>query len=190
MSQGQLANKSDLSKAFGITDVKKITLEILEKGEIQISGEERKQNVDKLYKDVAQIIAEKCINRETKESLTPTTVEKAMRECHVSLVPNKTAKQQALLVIKVLIEKSSLPIERAKMRLQITIPTANFELHKEEFEKLIAVLESNIGRENTSTITCQIEPSTYREIDEMVKKEGGSTEVLTHYVKNVASQNF
>jgi ribosome maturation protein Sdo1 len=35
-----------------------------------------------------------------------------MRECHISIDLNKTAKQQALQVIQILSENSKLPIER------------------------------------------------------------------------------
>jgi len=189
VSQGQLANNSDLKKAFGTTDSKKISLEILDKGEIQISGEERKETVTKLYKDVAQIIAEKCINSETKEALTTTTVEKAMKECHVSLVPNKTAKQQALVVIKLLMENSSLPIERAKMRLQLSLPTPSYELLKEQVNKLLISTESVEDRDGMTTVVCLIEPSVFREIDQLIKKDG-KTEVLTHSVKPVAVHEF
>ena len=44
-------------------------------------------------------------------------IEKAMKECHIAVKPNKTSKQQALDTIGKL--KTSLPIERAMMRMKI-----------------------------------------------------------------------
>lgn len=47
-------------------------------------------------------------------------IEKAMRECHVAVKPNKSSKQQALETIAKL--KASLPIERAQMRMKVVTP--------------------------------------------------------------------
>ena len=43
-----------------------------------------------------------------------------MKECHVSLKPNRNSKQQALETIGKL--KETLPIERANMRMRVTVP--------------------------------------------------------------------
>lgn len=56
------------------------------------------------------------MHADTKQALTVGMVENAMKEAGVSLQPGKPAKQQALQVIKLLQEKSTLPIERAKGR--------------------------------------------------------------------------
>ena len=38
---------------------------ILEKGELQVSDKERQIQLESLFKDVATIVAEKCVNPET-----------------------------------------------------------------------------------------------------------------------------
>ena len=49
-----------------------------------------------LFKDVASIIAEKCINPKTQRPYTITMIERALRDCHFSVDPKRSAKQQAL----------------------------------------------------------------------------------------------
>lgn len=57
MSKGQVAKKEDLIKVFQTDDKTKICLEILEKGELQISDKERAAHLDTLTKEIATIIS-------------------------------------------------------------------------------------------------------------------------------------
>jgi ribosome maturation protein SDO1 len=193
VSQGQIANENLLEKGFDTTDKHEICLKILEKGEIQISGEERKKTLDQMFKDIAQIIVEKCINAETQEALTINAVEKAMKECHVSVDINKSAKQQALIVIKTLIDQSKLPIERAKMRIKAILPNkqdSSFEEKINQFKKLMSKIESEVVEDSSLILIFLIEPSHYREIEQFCKTEGGKNEVVTHCVKSDVVSHF
>ena len=71
-------------------------------------------------KEIATIVAEKCVNPETKRPYTVTMIETAMKnDLHFSVNPNKNAKQQALEVIRAFKESGSIKIDRAQMRLRI-----------------------------------------------------------------------
>ena len=70
--------------------------------------------------DIATVISNKCVNPETKRPYPVSIIEKAMKECHIAVKPNKTSKQQALDTIGKL--KANLPIERAMMRMKILCP--------------------------------------------------------------------
>lgn len=63
---------------------------------VQISEKERDVELSSLFKDVASIIAEKCINPKTQRPYTITMIERALRDCHFSVDPKRSAKQQAL----------------------------------------------------------------------------------------------
>lgn len=117
VSKGQVAKKEDLQKVFdtdNITDICKI---ILEKGELQISDKERSAQLDASFKDIATIVAgikkvqfkkkyveiiiignycilDKCVNPETKRPYSVTMIEKAMKDIHYSVKPNRNSKQQ------------------------------------------------------------------------------------------------
>lgn len=41
--------------------------QILRKGELQVSEKERKVTQENLFKDIAAIVAQKCVNKETKK---------------------------------------------------------------------------------------------------------------------------
>lgn len=86
VSKGQLANKQQLEKAFPSVKQEDIILEvcrrrfsaagagadaaratqILRKGELQVTQAEREKAVEASFRDIATIVADKCINTETK----------------------------------------------------------------------------------------------------------------------------
>lgn len=71
--------------------------QILAKGELQVTEKERGANNEALFRDIATVVAEKCVNPTTKRPYTVTLIESAMRDAHYSLKPSKTAKQQVLI---------------------------------------------------------------------------------------------
>lgn len=135
VSKGQLAKKEDLVKCFGTEDHLKVCLEILNKGELQVSEKERAVQLDSTFKDIATIIADKCVNPETKRPYPVGMIEKAMRQVHVSVKPNRTSKQQALDIIPQL--KSVIQIERAQMKLRVVTNKKN----KNKLKELLSELE-------------------------------------------------
>ncbi len=51
-----------------------------------------------LFKDVASIVAEKCVNPGTQRPYTISMIERALRDLHFSVDTKRSAKQQALHV--------------------------------------------------------------------------------------------
>ena len=70
------------------------SLQILAKGELQVSEKERHQQLDSMFTDIATIVAEKCVNPDTKRPYTVGMIEKAMKDIHISVKPKQNTKQQ------------------------------------------------------------------------------------------------
>lgn len=117
VSKGQVAKKEDLQTVFDTDNLTDICKRILEKGELQISDKERSAQLDASFKDIATIVAgmkfnyyktvlcwylsfnnaltlDKCVNPETKRPYSVTMIEKAMKDVHYSVKPNRNSKQQ------------------------------------------------------------------------------------------------
>ena len=47
-----------------------------------------------MFRDIATIVSEKCVNPETKRPYPVGVIESAMKETHFSVKPNKSSKQQ------------------------------------------------------------------------------------------------
>ena len=182
VSKGVVASSAELRKAFGTDDQKECCKRILEQGEIQLSEQERKAQLEQTFKDIATIVAEKCVNLETGKPFPPGIIERAMHEVHYSVHPTKNAKQQALQVIKLLQEKSNLKIARAKMRIllaQIT-PSVKETLVKENLLGEVETERPQQGASDRLQITTLIDPSSFRQLNDIVKKGNGTVEVLAH----------
>lgn len=164
VSKGQVAKKEDLMQCFGHNDIKKVCMEILDKGELQISEKERHTALESALKDVATIVSEKCINSETKRPFPVSIIEKSMKQIHFSVNTKKNTKQQALEVIKKL--KEVLPIERCMMRLRIVTHKKN----KEKLKLLAYEIESeNVEGDGILEIIMSINPGNFRAIDDLVR---------------------
>merc|ERR1712066_193859 len=135
VSKGQVAKKEDLIKAFETADATAICKEILAKGELQVSDKERQAQREALFKDVATTVADKCVNPESKRPYPVSIIEKAMKECHIAVKPNKNAKQQALEILPKL--QSQLPIERAQMRVRLTFPVTSNKAVRNRLKKAL-----------------------------------------------------
>lgn len=179
VSKGEIAKKEDLIKAFGKEDITEICKEILAKGELQISEKERHDQLESMFKEIATNVADRCVNPETKRPYPVSIIEKSMKDIHYSIKPHRNAKQQALEVIKLL--QDTMPLERAKMRLKITLPGKEAKKLKEKITKLCLPVESEDWEGDRMLLTCLINPGHYREIDEIIRTETkghGALEVL------------
>ncbi|CAL8334251.1 unnamed protein product [Boreogadus saida] len=178
VSKGQVAKKDDLSKSFGTDDITEVCKQILSKGELQVSDKERQGQLETMFRDIATIVAEKCVNPETKRPYTVSLIERAMKDIHYSVKAHKSTKQQALEVIKQL--KKSMEIQRAHMRLRLVLPAKEGKKLKERLKPLLKVVESEDFDEQLEMV-CLVDPGCFREIDELIRcetKGRGSLEVL------------
>lgn len=178
VSKGQVAKRDDLVKCFGTDKVTTICEEILSKGELQISEKERQSQLESMYKDIATIVADKCVNPETKRPYTVSIIEKSMKEAHISLKPSKNSKQQALEVIKKL--QDVMAIERCQMKLKVSIQGGkNFSTRLKE---LATSVESRNVDDGNLLMVFLIDPGNFRKVDEIVRGETkgkGQLEVLS-----------
>jgi len=78
VSKGQVAPTEELRKAFGTDDVDKIILEILKKGELQVGEKERKEQLDRIEREVVEIVAGKLVDPKSKRVYTTGMIEKAL----------------------------------------------------------------------------------------------------------------
>ena len=59
-----------------------------------MSEKERHAQLDSMFRDIATIVADKCVNPETNRPYTVTMIEKAMKDLHFSVKPTRNTKQQ------------------------------------------------------------------------------------------------
>jgi len=181
VSKGEVAKSNDLKKSFGTEDRNAIAREILSKGEMQVGEKEREHDISSLRREIATLVAEKCVDPATQTPYSVSIVEKAMTEAGYSVRANKNAKSQASECIKILQSDSTLPIERAKMRIRIIVPAADIDGLRERLLEGVDKLEhEETGEEWSGTVL--IDPGKFRVISELLNKTvkgKGRMETLT-----------
>jgi ribosome maturation protein SDO1 len=140
------------------------------KGEIQVSAKERDSQSESLLKEIATIVAEKCVNPATKLPYPVAVIEKAIKDSHFSPHLGKNAKQQALEVIKTLEKDQSFPISRAQMRLLIHTAISDASRVLPAITPLISAVEEESKESGELNMTVLVYPGAFREITEIVAK--------------------
>ena len=173
---------------------------ILKKGDLQVSEKERQAQQEAMFKgvkvllfihkvihlfiislDIATVISNKCVNPETKRPYPVSIIEKAMKECHIAVKPNKTSKQQALDTIGKL--QTTLPIERAMMRMKISSPLKASNKIRKYLQKQAGnvKVESEEKDGEQMVFTLLASPGLYRDMEHLVREEtqgAGNLELL------------
>lgn len=186
VSKGVLANKKDLLNVFKTEDKAKIIDEILRKGELQVSERERQYQADNLFNEIAAIVAEKCVDGDTKRPYSVGVIERAMKETiQYKVVPSKNAKTQAQTVIKELSEHMN--IQRAQMRVQLQVPSKGKAI-KEKLESHVHSWESIEWGDGELDATALIDPGNFRVIEDLLRAETKGKATLD--VLNVAVTQY
>ncbi len=126
---------------------------------------------DSMYRDILTIVCNLCINPDTQRPYPSGVIDRALKEIHFSVKPGKSAKKQALEVIRKL--KKAIPIERAQMRLEIRLTQANLTKKiKTMLKSGEATIEKDIYNPENKTVhlTVLIDPGMFRAIDEFANE--------------------
>lgn len=138
VSKGMLASSKDLMEAFGTSDQKIVCQEILEKGEMQVSEQERVALHETVFRDIASIVTEKTVNPSNNLPYTVcckiqimhigirihrlvlfffglmqiTMIQNAMRQIQFSVNLSKSSKSQVLVcVCNLMLENYTITLE-------------------------------------------------------------------------------
>ncbi|TCD62816.1 hypothetical protein EIP91_006382 [Steccherinum ochraceum] len=174
VSKGELAKHQDLQKAFGTTDQDTIVAEILKKGELQVGEKEREHDLTSVRREIATLVAEKCVDPSTQRPYPVGIIEKAMTEAGYSVRQGKNAKSQVGECIKLLQSDSTLPIQRARMRVKVGVSVPDGEARKKVVDKVLEGAEKVESEEQSDAqweAVLLIDPSQFRVINELLQKE-------------------
>jgi ribosome maturation protein SDO1 len=119
-SKATRASDEALMKVFHTTDFTTVARKIIEKGEIHLTAEQRKQMVEEKRRQVITFIARNSVNPQTGHPHPPARIEMAMEEARVNIDPFKHLDEQVKETVKAL--RPLLPIRFEELRLAIKIP--------------------------------------------------------------------
>lgn len=197
VSKGDVASEQDLKKAFNTSKQEEVCRKILKSGDLQVSDRERELHMEGLFRDIVQIVVERCVHPQSGRQLTALTVESALRSIGFSTQPEQAAKKQALKAIESLCTEMPDTFTRAKMRLRITCPE---RLREEVRRYLVKLASAQIEGEipaaegDSITFTFLCDPSQYRQLDQLATVthagEGMTMQVITAAVISEGSDTL
>jgi len=120
--KGDKAADEMVKKAFGTNDVSKVAAEIIRKGEIQITTEQRRKMREQRLAQVVTLISKRAINPQTGAPHPPTRIESAINEAKVHIDEFKSAEEQLAAIIITL--QPIIPLKFEMRRIAVKIPTA------------------------------------------------------------------
>lgn len=118
--KGLKASPEALRQVFGTDDLRKIAEEIVKKGEIQLTAEQRRKIIEDKKKQIINFIAKNAIDPKTKLPIPPKRIELAMEQAKVSIDPYRSVEVQAQEIISKIAR--IIPIKVAKAIVAVRIP--------------------------------------------------------------------
>ena len=118
-SKGERAPDEVLLHCFETTDLKQIAQIILDKGELNLTAEQRQEFFEKKRKQIVTLLSKTCINPKTRTPHPPTRIENAMKEAKVMINPSVSAEDQLKDIIQEIRKVMPISMETVKMAVKI-----------------------------------------------------------------------
>jgi len=122
--KGDRAPSDLLKKVFHSTDIETISRAILEKGEIQLTTEQRKRMQEEKRKKIVALLAKNCINPTNKTPHPPARIELAMEEAKINIDPFKSPESQINSILKAL--RPIIPIRMEMAQIAIKTKASHY----------------------------------------------------------------
>jgi ribosome maturation protein SDO1 len=118
-NKGLRANSEHLKKHFGTDDHAKAALEVLKRGELNLTQEQRRRLTEEKRKAVISMISKNFVDPKTSLPHPPLRIEQAMQEARVAIDPFQDANEQMKVVVESL--RTILPLKSEKVKLQVRV---------------------------------------------------------------------
>jgi ribosome maturation protein SDO1 len=117
--RGERATDESIEKVFGKLEPLEIAKQILLKGDIQLTTDQRRKLVDEKKKEIITYIAQNAINPQTGLPHPPARIERALSEIKMVIDPWKNAEDQIKNIIRDL--EPIIPIRLEKITLAVKL---------------------------------------------------------------------
>jgi ribosome maturation protein SDO1 len=120
-NKGTRISEEAMKKVFKTIDPLMIADEILKKGTLQLTTDQRRKMVDDKRRQIIDFIARQAVDPKTNLPHPPARIENAMEQIRYPIDPYKSMEEQAKDIVKLLRTVLALKIEQVTVA--ITIPT-------------------------------------------------------------------
>jgi len=117
--KGTRPAEEKLKEAFGTDDVSAIAKRIIDKGEVQITAEQRKEMLESKKNKIVSYIARNAINPQTKTPHPPKRIEMALDEAKFHVDPFRSVDSQVNEAMAVLRPLIPIKFEKSKIAVKL-----------------------------------------------------------------------
>ena len=121
--KGERHKAEAIKKAFGTTDIFEILKIMLEKGEVQLTTEQKRKKLEETRKKILGIICMEAIDARTKAPIPIQRLENALEQVRVHIEPFKDPREQVPGIVKLLLP--IIPIKFEKINIAVKVPPAH-----------------------------------------------------------------
>lgn len=118
--KGTRPTTEKLLKAFKTEDQTKIAQIILQKGDLNLTTDQRRKMIDEKKKQIIEFIVKTYVDPKTHLPHPPLRVEQAMKDARVSVDPQKSIDEQVKDIVEKL--RSIIALKSESLQLEIIIP--------------------------------------------------------------------
>jgi ribosome maturation protein SDO1 len=119
-NKGTKVSEEAMKKAFKTLDPLKIADEIIKKGTLQLTTDQRRKMVEDKRKQVIDFISRQAVDPKTNLPHPPMRIENAMEQVRYPIDPYKSVEEQAKDIIKLL--RPILPLKVEQVKVAVKIP--------------------------------------------------------------------
>ncbi len=118
--KGDRSNEEILKDVFKTDDIAQIAIEIVKRGQIQLTTEQRKEMLERKKKQVINEIVREAINPQTNTPIPAIRIEEAMEEAKIRIDAFKSVEEQVQAVLKAIRPLIPIRIEKVRMAVKLT----------------------------------------------------------------------
>ena len=145
--KGTKPSDEKLLKAFKTKDASEIAHIILQKGDLNLTTEQRRKMVEDKRRQLVEYISKTYVDPRTHLPHPPLRIEQAMKDARVSVEPQKNVDEQVKEIVEKL--RSIIPLKSESVSLEITIP-AQFASQSYAVLKSVGSLKNEEWQNNGS----------------------------------------
>ncbi len=146
-SKGTKPSTEKLLKAFKTEDTTEIAQIILQKGDLNLTTEQRRKMVEEKKRQVVEFIAKTYVDPRTHLPHPPLRIEQAMKDARISVEPQKSTDEQVKDIVEKL--RSIIALKSENLSLEIIIP-AQFASQSYAVLKSVGTLKNEEWQNNGS----------------------------------------
>ncbi len=145
--RGTKPSAEKLLKAFGTGDAAAVAKAILEKGDLNLTTDQRRRMVEEKRRQIVEYIAKTFVDPRSHLPHPPLRIEQAMKDGRVSVDPQKSAAEQAKDIVEKL--RGIIPLKSENLDLEIIVP-AQYASHSYSVLKSAGTIKGEEWQANGS----------------------------------------